>query len=132
MNRIREAKHQASDIEKLLTCLRTKEEMKQILRHKPDMMFMFATNEEVDRFNDECVQYLDASDSIHIIKAVDVPRTRQLKSHKDGNEKIRRLPLDQIPESAKDAGGLQTSITLAINSRVMLVRNLNTDSGKNG
>lgn len=91
------------------------------------MMFMFPTNEEVNNFNNECVQYLGASDSLHIIKAVDVPRTRELKRHKDSNEKISRLPLDQIPKSAQDAGGLATTITLTNNSRVMLTRNVHTE-----
>lgn len=87
---------------------------------------MFATNDEVNNFNKECVQYLDASDSIHVIIAVDAPRTRQLKIQTDTNQK---LPIDQIPENANDAGGLHTSITLAENSRIMLIRNVHTDSG---
>ena len=133
LNRIREGKRRPEDIQELLTRVRTKAQMIEILREKPDMMFMFATNNEVNRFNQECVQYLAATDSIYTIKAVDVARTRQLAQVDEHNNQSSSsstlLPVEQIPKSGEDAGGLKSLIIVGENSRVMLIRNLHTESG---
>ena len=105
LNRIRTGQHTDSDIKMLQTRLVTKS------TNTAHMLHIYPYKEDRDKHNKQCISELVCSDHIHTIPA------------------IHDAPDSDIPDDDQKCAGIPRTLTLAVNVRVMLIRNLDTQNG---